>query len=286
MLLRFEQKKTSPEALRSDAVRIISKLCKGHAENQDLFRRHVGIAALVRELEEYITHHRIAIGNPQPMKAGGAVPEEDEEEEHAQMGGSAKNQISPLVIATVDCIWNAAAGNKRSEARLLEDKGIDSLLDLLEICPTLMRNQVVGLIAELACNPRCLPYLTAWRSARTMMGCVQLLMRIWEEEEIRLKVPRADGVVTNLWKPLGRHSAAEGVVPKSAPTNFFHDIVESKEGAIAGSSVFKKLDNALDAGQKQTGKSSSSKHATGSTSGSAGGSAAASHNFEWKKLCH
>ena len=228
MLGRFSDRE-APDGLRADAVRIISRLCANNTENQELLRKAQGISPLVRELEEYTKLRRAICGKPKqsltgahgpaaaaPVKetggggaeggggggggggssseAGGANHEE-EEEEGTMMGGSAKEKVSPLIVGVVDCIWNAVVGNRRSEARLLQVEGQDAILDLLELCPTLMRHQLAGVLTDLSRNKGCIPYLTAWRSDRSMVSAVQLLMRLWEEETKRTKVERADGVI-------------------------------------------------------------------------------------------
>ena len=108
----------------------------------------------------------------------------------------------PLIVGVVDCLWNSVVGNRRSEARLLQAQGIDALLNMLEVCPLLMRHQVTGVIGDLCRNERILPYVKAWRSDRTMLSATQLLMRVWEDEEVRLRYERPDGVIQNLPQPL------------------------------------------------------------------------------------
>ena len=230
---------------------------------------------LVKELEAYCKHRRIICGRPKLSATGKQQQEEPEADEDSggSMGGSAKETISPLIVAVVDCIWSSCVGNKRSEARLLQCEGQDALLDLLEICPKLMRNQIVGLLADIMLNSKCVPYLTAWRSDRSMVSAVSLLMRLWEEEEKRLKKERVDGVITNLWKPLGAHIAGD-VLP-DRPNDYFNEfgltgIDADGDGIDDGLQTtghraetmrmgtlvaFKKLEKALLAGAKRGGGS-------------------------------
>jgi len=271
MLGRFNDL-SAPESLRADAVRIISRLCSGNPANQDNLRKHVGIAALVKELSEYCKHRRIICGKPKPKTETEKSKENSlkpmKQDEGSLMGGSAKEKVSILVVGVVDCIWNAVIGNKSSEARFLHVEGQDGLLDLLEICPALMRSQICGVLADLVKNDRSLPYLTAWRSDRSMMSAVQLLMVLWEEEEVRLRVQRNNGVIVDLWKPLGRHLGREEV--PSRPDDFYNMAGNDPIGENASSlelameaaktdqmgttmAAFKKLEKALAAGQKRGG---------------------------------
>ena len=235
MLGRFNDK-DAPESLRADAVRIISRLCANHEGNQEILRRNSGIMPLVQEIEEYNKHRRVICGKPKVSLVGGQHTEDRADDDEGRgggslMGGSAKEKISPLIVAVVDTIWNAVVGNNRSEARLLQCEGQDALLDLLEICPRLMRNQICGVLADLLNNSRCSPYITSWRSDRSMVSTVSLLMRLWEEEERRLGVSRVGGVITNFWKPLGRHEKVSGKPER--PQDYFREFGKT---AIAGGS--------------------------------------------------
>ena len=116
---------------------------------------------------------------------------------------------TPLLVGVIDCLWNSVAGNGRSEARLLSTGGIDALLNMLEVCPLLMRHQIAGLLADLCENGRIVPYVKAWRSDRTMKTAVELLMHIFEDEEVRLSFDRPNGIITNLWEPLRRHASEQ-----------------------------------------------------------------------------
>lgn len=198
MLARFNDQ-NAPASLRADAVCIMSKLCIGHEQNQATFRQVDGIVSLTTQVEQYARGRQVA---PREKK-GGLAPGT------FGLSGSATEKVSPLLVGVVDCLWNSVAGNARSEARLLSTGGIDALLNLLEVCPILMRHQITGLLADLCENGRIVPYVKAWRSDRTMKTAVQLLMHLFEDEEVRLAFDRPDGVVTNLWEPLRKHAAEQ-----------------------------------------------------------------------------
>jgi hypothetical protein len=198
MLARFNDQ-TAPASLRADAVCIISKLCIGHDQNQATFRQADGIVSLISQVEQYARGRAVA---PREKK-GGLQPGT------FGLSGSATEKVSPLLVGVIDCLWNSVAGNGRSEARLLSTGGIDALLNMLEVCPLLMRHQIAGLLADLCENGRIVPYVKAWRSDRTMKTAVELLMHIFEDEEVRLSFDRPDGIITNLWEPLRRHASEQ-----------------------------------------------------------------------------
>ena len=100
--------------------------------------------------------------------------------------GGARERVAPLIAAAVACLWNMVAGNRRSEARFVSCGGVDAALALLEVCPVLQRHQVCGCLADLCRNETVLPYLTAWRSERSIVSSAELLARVWQDEEERL----------------------------------------------------------------------------------------------------
>ena len=194
-------------------AQILSRLCDANATNQDAFRRNDGIVALVDEIEEYCRGRSAAArvkGGAGGAGGGGDAP--------GGLSGSATEKVYPLIVGVVDCLWNAVVGNRRSEARMLQAQGVDALLNMLEVCPLVMRHQVTGVIADLCRNERILPYVKAWRSDRTMLSATQLLMRVWEDEEMRLGFQRPDGVIQNLPQPLRKQMTSDARVVGSEPT--------------------------------------------------------------------
>lgn len=173
-----------PIAVRRDAVSVISRMTtNGHQTNQDSFRRSEGVAALKSCLN---------------------YSKED----------ALSNNF--LIVAVVGAVWNAVVGNRRSEARLLQLEGVDALLDLLEVCPNVMRNQVLGVLADLCRNPKAAPFFRAWKSDLSMKGAAQLLLSLWVEEEDRLGVARNNsGLLNSLDRPLDGDTASAGGAAQS-----------------------------------------------------------------------
>jgi hypothetical protein len=71
-----------------------------------------------------------------------------------------------------------------------------------------MRHQVAGLVADLAESASVVPALQAWKSDRSLVGAVPLLLALFRDEEVRLGFDRPTGAITNLWAPLRRHAEA------------------------------------------------------------------------------
>merc|ERR1712025_828386 len=155
---------------RTLVLHILAAMCEGDEENQALFRRANGVKILVEEMRD-------GLGEIQKL-------------EHWYVG-------------VVECMWSAVMGNKRGEARLFAIDGVDALLDLLDICPRIMRNQLTGRLADLARNPKSLRFLQIWRSDKTMRSLREMLYDFWTQEEVRLGIANDDmGVLANLDRPL------------------------------------------------------------------------------------
>mmetsp|Transcript_8913 Transcript_8913/g.11809 ORF Transcript_8913/g.11809 Transcript_8913/m.11809 type:complete len:1206 (+) Transcript_8913:188-3805(+) len=196
MLARFMDHSALP-SLRADAVCILSRLCKNSKENQVEFRHLGGVESLISALKEYCAQRSRTVADRKKKNAVGSDT-------------SSTDKLDTLIIHAVDCLWNATVNNKKSESRFLSADGMDAVLDLLEVCPTSMRHQVTGLLADVARNKRVLPYLKAWRSDVDMSSAVQLLLRFWEEEEKQLGLARPGGILQNCYRPLSSHIADGG----------------------------------------------------------------------------
>merc|ERR1711865_713285 len=69
--------------------------------------------------------------------------------------------------------------------------------------PNVMRNQVLGVLADLCRNPKAAPFFRAWKSDISMKGAAQLLLNLWVDEEERLGVARNNnGLLNSLDRPL------------------------------------------------------------------------------------
>jgi len=155
---------------RTLVLHILAALCESDEENQALFRRKGGVKMLVEEMRE---------------------------------GFDEIQKLEQWYIAVVECLWAAVMGNKRCEARLFAIDGVDALLDLLDICPRIMRNQLTGCLSDLARNPKSLRFFDIWRSDKTMRSLREMLYNFWVEEEARLGIDNDEmGVLANLDRPL------------------------------------------------------------------------------------
>ena len=198
-LIQFEE--SDDEPIRTQAARLISIMCSESSSSKEQLRKLKGITSLVQTLAKYSESRRpttVPTSGSQFSTSVGSLAGGAEQKE-------TNEDLSFLIVSVLDCIWNSVVGHKKNETRFAEAEGVDALLDLIEVAPLLIRVQTLRVFGDLLNNRRNKAYATAWRSGKTMRSVGQLLAHIWMEEEKRLNYERDNGVICNLWDPLGSH---------------------------------------------------------------------------------
>lgn len=134
--------------VRTDMVIILCRLCKDCPENQEAFRKANGVPIMMAAVKSYCRarsetkqQEGASCSSGRGGGEGGAGAPGGSS---LEAGGSSGESLDPALVHIIDCVWCAVVGNRRSEARLLQCEGLDTLLDLLELCPVFMRHQVGG----------------------------------------------------------------------------------------------------------------------------------------------
>merc|ERR1712123_488110 len=114
-----------------------------------------------------------------------------------------------LLLSVLDCIFSAVLGHEEAEIAFLEKEGAFLLIDLLEHLPQEMHSVVLTALIELTENPASMTHLMTWRSSQAAKGdqppltLVQLLVKLWREEEKRIGAHRGStGQLTNVDYPM------------------------------------------------------------------------------------
>lgn len=138
--------------LRTDTVIILCRLCEECPENQEAFRKADGVPLIMAAVKAYCRARSEAKqqegggsswgGEGGLGKSGGSSLSLKGSTGGVESGGLGSESIDPSLVHIIDCLWCAVVGNRKSEARLLQCEGLDTLLDLLELCPVIMRHQV------------------------------------------------------------------------------------------------------------------------------------------------
>lgn len=139
--------------VRTDMVIILCRLCENCPENQEAFRKADGVPIMMAAVKSYCRARSEAkqqegAGSGRGGAGGGAGASGGSSlglsgcSGGVEAGGSNGENLDPALVHIIDCVWCAVVGNRRSEARLLQCEGLDTLLDLLELCPVFMRHQV------------------------------------------------------------------------------------------------------------------------------------------------
>lgn len=144
--------------VRTDMVIILCRLCEECLKNQEAFRKADGVPIMMTAIKAYCRARSEAkqqegassgggVGGGARGRAGASGGSSSGLASSAggmESGGSSSENLDPSLVHIIDCVWCAVVGNRRSEARLLQCEGLDTLLDLLELCPVFMRHQVGG----------------------------------------------------------------------------------------------------------------------------------------------
>ena len=141
--------------VRTDMVIILCRLCEDCPENQEAFRKANGVPIMMAAVKSYCRARSEAKQQEGASSGRGGVEGGTGASGGSSMGitggsggmeagGSGGESLDPALVHIIDCVWCAVVGNRRSEARLLQCEGLDTLLDLLELCPVFMRHQVGG----------------------------------------------------------------------------------------------------------------------------------------------
>lgn len=142
--------------VRTDMVIILCRLCENCPENQEAFRKADGVPIMMAAVKSYCRargeakqHEGACSGRGRAEGGAGASGGSSLGlpgcSGGTEAGGSSGESLDPALVHIIDCVWCAVVGNRRSEARLLQCEGLDTLLDLLELCPVFMRHQASGL---------------------------------------------------------------------------------------------------------------------------------------------
>ncbi len=132
------------------------------------------------------------------------------------MGISARYAL--YAVAILDCLWNAILGNRKSETIFLDNEGLYVLLEFLESCDDMHKKMALSCLSYLIENPKAIPSFCDWNSSKTMINATQLLIKVYEKEDVRYGVRYEDGFNYFLYLNLGILVNKERPLnPKKAP---------------------------------------------------------------------
>ena len=203
--------KSEHDETRAQALGLVGTLCcengTASVDCQRLFSRMGGVGDLVEPLLHYVRNRPPLAGTKAGVKISVTAEESIPDPFENPYGG----EISVVVIAILDCLGKAVAGNRSNEAVFAEMEGVDVLLDLMETSPFALRLQVLRLLSDVSKNRKMVVYMNAWRSAKTLRSAAQILCHCWMDEEARLiGEKRHNGIIRDVWHPLSKEDPVEG----------------------------------------------------------------------------
>ena len=211
--------------LRIDSLAVVSLLCQRSPGNQDIMAACSGVTTLVHLL-----------------RWNGS-------------GGDPGRELG-MLSGVADALWNAIDEHDTNLNAFVMLEGVDRLLSLVEAAPRLLRNQMLGMLAGvLEQDQDALSDFHEWRSMVTQHAAVQILIRLWDEEEKRLGVMDDEqGLLNNTTKPLTGHGTTlldeetgttmedttTGVAAETlkSPAEILEDLVNASLGPTVLSTVF------------------------------------------------
>eukprot|EP00892_Ulva_mutabilis_P011000 jgi/Ulvmu1/8272/UM041_0083.1 len=119
-----------------------------------------------------------------------------------QLGGDDPTLPNLLTIQTVAMLWTVLTQSDRCLESMLAQHGIYILMDHMEYCHPSLRPLLMSVIADLLQgSPAAHKDLMQWRSHRTDISAIELLLHLWRDAESEWQVC-TDGVLTSVHKPL------------------------------------------------------------------------------------
>ena len=107
-----------------------------------------------------------------------------------------------FILATLDCLQNAIYGNKRSELHFLDVEGVQILLDLIESCDYTLKRISLSCLCTILENQKSFQYFMEWNSHKSSLNATQLLIKLYQEENVRFGVRFEKGILQDVERPL------------------------------------------------------------------------------------
>lgn len=105
-------------------------------------------------------------------------------------------------VSILDCLWNSILGNRKSESVFLDNEGLFVLLEFLEVCDDMHKKMALSSLSYLIENPKATPYFSDWNSGKSMINATELLIKIFNKEDLRFQVKYDEGIIVNKTRPL------------------------------------------------------------------------------------
>jgi hypothetical protein len=110
---------------------------------------------------------------------------------------------------TLAAVWRCIVPDVKNCAHFLAGGGMESLLNLLQVCSPTLRPVLLSVAADILENPKTHLFFHEWRSVggRTSLvpagtAAATLVLGLWRAEELKLGVVSGDGVIANPTRPL------------------------------------------------------------------------------------
>lgn len=108
-----------------------------------------------------------------------------------------------FLLSVMDCLAQSVYGNKRSELHFLDIEGVYVLLDLIETCDESLKRLALASLCTILENNKSFQYFIEWNSTRSNLNATQLLIKLYQAEDVRFCVKYdTKGVLETTERPL------------------------------------------------------------------------------------
>jgi len=114
-------------------------------------------------------------------------------------------------------------GTRKNEVRFLDAGGLFAMLDVLEVAPLLLKQQLMGCLADLLEYKKAARLFISWNSQVTMKGGLKILLELWQLQQENFGSTK-DGVLLDTDRPLNPREergvdSVTGALQASASSN-------------------------------------------------------------------
>lgn len=172
---------SSEDPVKLGAAALLAALCNEHKGNSRLFRKAGGVAALKVAIDAMVA-------------TDAAVP-------------------IAFGAAALSALWRCVVPDVKNCAHFLAGGGMESLLNLLQVCNPTLRPAILSVAADILEKPKSHLFFHDWRSSGGKNAIVPagaqgvtLVLDLWRAEELKIGVVTDDGVIANPTRPLAGSS--------------------------------------------------------------------------------
>lgn len=109
-----------------------------------------------------------------------------------------------FVLSLLKCVQSCILGTQKNSEIFIESEGVSVLLDFLENSELIHQPSLLSLLTQFASNQQTKRFFEDWQSQHSGSRSLSLLIKIYKEQEERLKIQYEKGVLIASQNPTSR----------------------------------------------------------------------------------